>query len=83
MKLQLSQEQSLKITMSQGLSQAISLLQYSSIEILNFLQEQAESNPLIDMDKQERMHNSFLSKIKPADALDFLVSKVKHFPNIY
>lgn len=52
MKVGLFQQQSLKVMMTKELSQAISLLQYSAMEISSFLQEQALQNPLIDF--QER-----------------------------
>ena len=48
MEIGLFQQQSLKLTMSKELSQAISLLQYSSMDIVAFLHEQALQNPLID-----------------------------------
>ncbi|MFC3886600.1 RNA polymerase factor sigma-54 [Bacillus songklensis] len=48
MKVGLFQQQSLKVMMTKELSQAISLLQYSALEISSFLQEQALQNPLID-----------------------------------
>ncbi|MBM7704523.1 RNA polymerase factor sigma-54 [Metabacillus iocasae] len=48
MQIGLFQQQSLRLAMSKELSQAISLLQYSSLEVLAFLQEQALHNPLID-----------------------------------
>ncbi|AQX53276.1 RNA polymerase factor sigma-54 [Priestia flexa] len=48
MEVGLFQQQSLKLSMSKELSQAISLLQYSSLDIASFIQEQAMQNPLID-----------------------------------
>lgn len=53
MRAGLFQHQSLKLTMTKELSQAIALLQYSSLELVTFLQEQALENPLIEMDEYE------------------------------
>ncbi|MGJ7920205.1 RNA polymerase factor sigma-54 [Neobacillus sp. LXY-4] len=43
----LSQQQSLKLSMTQELSQAIALLQYSAIELVDFLENKALENPLL------------------------------------
>lgn len=43
------QQQTLKLTMTQELSQAIALLQYSSQELTNFLESKALENPLITL----------------------------------
>jgi RNA polymerase sigma-54 factor len=52
MKLQagLWQQQTLKLNMTQELSQAITLLQYTSLELNAFLDSKALENPLIDID---------------------------------
>jgi RNA polymerase sigma-54 factor len=47
----LSQQQTLKLTMTQELSQAIALLQYSSIELVDFLENKALENPLLQIKK--------------------------------
>ena len=49
MKIGLIQEQSLKLRMTQELKQAITLLQYSSADLLSYVQELAVENPLIDV----------------------------------
>ncbi|MFD2444668.1 RNA polymerase factor sigma-54 [Bacillus sp. CGMCC 1.16607] len=46
----LFQQQSLKLTMTQELSQAIALLQYSTQELTEFLESKALENPLIQVD---------------------------------
>ena len=56
MEIGLFQQQSLKLTMSKELSQAISLLQYSSMDIVAFLHEQALQNPLIDFSGCPSIH---------------------------
>lgn len=44
------QQQTLKMTMTQELSQAIALLQYSSLELASFLESKALENPLIKLE---------------------------------
>jgi RNA polymerase sigma-54 factor len=46
----LFQQQSLRLTMTQELSQAIALLQYSTQELASFLESKALENPLIQID---------------------------------
>ncbi|MEK5172863.1 RNA polymerase factor sigma-54 [Heyndrickxia sp. FSL W8-0496] len=46
----LYQQQSLKLTMTQELKQAIELLQYSTQELVSFLEEKAIENPLIQLE---------------------------------
>lgn len=50
MKAGLWQQQTLKLTMTQELSQAIALLQYSTQELTSFLEEKAIENPLIKVE---------------------------------
>lgn len=50
MKQGLVQQQTTKLVMTNELRQAISLLQYSSAELDQFLQEQATENPLLSVD---------------------------------
>jgi RNA polymerase sigma-54 factor len=45
----LFQQQTLKLNMTKELTQAIALLQYSSMELVDFLQEQVMENPLIEI----------------------------------
>lgn len=49
MKVGLIQEQSLKLTMTKELQQAITLLQYSTVDLVSYLQEVTLENPLIDL----------------------------------
>jgi RNA polymerase sigma-54 factor len=77
MEMGLIQEQSLKLKMTQELQQAITLLQYSSAELLSYVQELTMENPLIEVkesytapyrqsrgksDKQAFIENSFKDK---------------------
>lgn len=47
----LHQQQELKLIMTPELRQAITILQYSTIDLLHFLREQAAENPLIELDE--------------------------------
>ena len=49
----LFQQQTLKLSMTQELSQAIALLQYSTLELASFLENKAAENPLISLEMQE------------------------------
>lgn len=49
MKMSLIQEQTLKLNMTQELQQAITLLQFSSAELLSYVQELSIENPLIEV----------------------------------
>jgi len=48
MKVGLIQEQSLRLTMTKELQQAITLLQYSTVDLVSYLQEVTLENPLIE-----------------------------------
>lgn len=50
LKAGLWQQQTLKLTMTQELSQAIALLQYSTQELTSFLEEKAMENPLLKIE---------------------------------
>ncbi len=52
MDLGLFQQQTLKLVMTNELRQAITLLQYSAVELQEFVEEQALENPLIDLAEQ-------------------------------
>lgn len=47
----LHQQQELKLMMTPELRQAITILQYSTIDLMHFLREQATENPLIELDE--------------------------------
>ncbi|KIL50628.1 RNA polymerase factor sigma-54 [Jeotgalibacillus soli] len=51
----LLQQQTTNLTMTQGLRQAISLLQYSLNDLSDFIQEQAMDNPLIELHDNARV----------------------------
>lgn len=53
LKAGLYQQQTLKLAMTQELSQAIALLQYTSQELASFLESKATENPLITLESRE------------------------------
>ncbi|PLT29037.1 RNA polymerase factor sigma-54 [Peribacillus deserti] len=58
----LFQQQSLKLSMTQELSQAIALLQYTSQELAAYLEEKAAENPLVSIDSSP--DGSFSDRMK-------------------
>ncbi|NJJ40268.1 RNA polymerase factor sigma-54 [Paenibacillus apii] len=78
----LKQEQTLKLTMTPELRQAIQILQYSSADLMSYLREQANENPVIDLKEydlsmsgassgQERTGKDY-SKSKSENSVDLL-----------
>ena len=53
MGLGLYQEQTLKLVMTPELRQAITILQFSAVDLMTYLQEQALENPVIDLQEAE------------------------------
>lgn len=49
----LIQQQQLKLVMTPELRQSITILQYSAIELIDFLREQANDNPLLELEEPE------------------------------
>ncbi|TGU85033.1 RNA polymerase sigma-54 factor, partial [Mesorhizobium sp. M00.F.Ca.ET.186.01.1.1] len=49
MGLGLYQEQTLKLVMTPELRQAITILQYSAVDLISYLQDQANENPVFDL----------------------------------
>ncbi|WP_281730395.1 hypothetical protein [Metabacillus endolithicus] len=49
----LFQQQVTSLTMTQGLAQAISLLQFSTAELTDFIQEKSLENPLLEMEDHD------------------------------
>ncbi|MCM3412739.1 RNA polymerase factor sigma-54 [Metabacillus litoralis] len=49
----LFQQQVTSLTMTQGLAQAISLLQFSTVELTDFIQERSLENPLLEMEDHD------------------------------
>ncbi|MBM7552039.1 RNA polymerase factor sigma-54 [Thalassobacillus pellis] len=61
MELGLKQRQTMKITMTTKLRQAISLLQYTTVELAEYIQEQSLENPLIECEMNDFSHKNFES----------------------
>lgn len=82
MQFRLQQEQTNKLVMTPELRQAIMLLQYSSVDLMAYLREQANENPLIDLSEIEMSieriskpeEYSFGKSANPVDLLDFVAS---------
>jgi len=64
LKAGLYQQQTLKLAMTQDLSQAIALLQYSSQDLAAFLEEKAADNPLISLETENHESRERKRKIK-------------------
>ncbi|WP_047154322.1 RNA polymerase factor sigma-54 [Aneurinibacillus tyrosinisolvens] len=50
----LYQQQTLKLVMTPELRQAITILQYSAVDLLEFLHEQANENPVLDLSEKQK-----------------------------
>lgn len=61
MELVLHQKQTLQLAMTPELRQAITILQYSTYELYQFIQEQYHENPLIELVEHEQSHLSHKS----------------------
>lgn len=68
----LNLEQSQKLIMTPELRQAIKLLQYNSIELEQFVIEQIEVNPLLEIDKIEPEENIEKSKNEEIDWKEYI-----------
>jgi RNA polymerase sigma-54 factor len=69
MGLGLFQEQTLKLVMTPELRQAITILQYSAIDLVSYLQEQANENPVIDLEAAGEIASAKAEK--PAPEIDW------------
>ncbi|MED4585744.1 RNA polymerase factor sigma-54 [Brevibacillus choshinensis] len=65
MGLGLFQEQTLKLVMTPELRQAITILQYSAIDLISYLQEQANENPVIDLEAPREIATAKAEKPTP------------------
>ncbi|MFS0660967.1 RNA polymerase factor sigma-54 [Niallia alba] len=54
------QQQTMKLSMSQELAQAIELLQYSTLELMEFIENIAMENPLIILESNDKEHKELL-----------------------
>ena len=72
----LTLEQSQKLIMTPELRQAIQLLQYTSLELKDYLEKEMEENPLLEMEKTEEDSQDLdsLRDDKDIDVKEFLES---------
>lgn len=70
MKIGLIQEQTLKVTMTQELQQAVTLLQYSSVDLLSYIQELTLENPLIEV--RENDHSPYQQLLAKSDKQSYI-----------
>lgn len=68
----LSQRQTVKLAITPEIKQSINILQYSSIELIDFLNEQAMENPLIDL--TEAQTDCSIASIKLPDTPNYSLS---------
>lgn len=80
MKMELVQQQALKLNMTQELQQAISLLQYSSAELLSYVQELTIENPLIEV--KESHQSPFRQTRSSSNKQSFIENTVKEETNL-
>src|SRR5690625_5014268 len=64
MRLVMEQKQMLKMVMTTELRQAIELLQFSTYELLQFVQQQAEENPFIEFVENDVSSNIYHKKAR-------------------
>jgi len=69
MGLGLYQEQTLKLVMTPELRQAITILQYSAVDLISYLQEQANENPVFDLEAAGEVASTKAEK--PAPEIDW------------
>ncbi|MEH7237210.1 RNA polymerase factor sigma-54 [Bacillus sp. JJ1562] len=73
----LFQQQSLKLVMTKELTQAITLLQYSTLDLTKFLEEQTLENPLIDVKPTDfgRTKKTKVTKDTYTNPIDYIGKK--------
>ena len=80
MKMDLVQQQGLKLNMTQELQQAISLLQYSSADLLSYVRELTLENPLIEV--KESRQSPFQQSRSSSNKQSFIENTVKEKTNL-
>ncbi|MCA1031538.1 RNA polymerase factor sigma-54 [Bacillus timonensis] len=88
MKAGLFQQQTLKLAMTKELTQAITLLQYSSIELAAFIQQQAIENPIIEI--KDRPYNQRTTRkiikssghVKKENPIDYISIESESIQNV-
>lgn len=83
MKMLLQQRQTMNLVMTTELRQAIALLQYTTYELYEYIQQQELENPLIELvEKEDNTYNGTGKKVNKVessapDPLDFIASNEK------
>src|SRR5699024_7123397 len=79
MKMMMEQKQMMKMVMTQELRQAIELLQLSTYEMFQFIQEKANENPFIELTAKEEQPNFYqrTSTNSDHDAFDPIMNATK------
>lgn len=72
MNFELKIEQSQKLVMTPELHQAITLLQYSSLELADYIQEEITSNPLLEIQEKEESDENGINGKNTADTSETL-----------
>ncbi|MBO1513926.1 RNA polymerase factor sigma-54 [Metabacillus bambusae] len=80
MKIGLIQEQTLKLKMTQELQQAITLLQYSSADLLSYVQELIMENPLIEV--KETYSSPYRKSSSKSDRKTFIENSCEEKPSL-
>ncbi|WP_078392186.1 RNA polymerase factor sigma-54 [Shouchella patagoniensis] len=70
MEIGLYQKQTTNLVMTQELRQAIYLLQYSTMDVCSYLEEQALENPLLELREPARQENDEMSRFAPSMSSD-------------
>ncbi|WP_096156663.1 RNA polymerase factor sigma-54 [Bacillus sp. FJAT-45066] len=74
----LYQMQTLKLAMTQELKQAISLLQYSTIELATYIQEQVLENPLLDLKETFTNTHPIRNRTTSINSNEFSIENVSY-----
>lgn len=78
MKMLIKQKQALKMIMTPELNMAIQLLQFSTYELMQFIQKQSEENPFIELNESHYSNrSSYKSTQQEIDILDFATNNHK------
>ncbi len=77
MNFELKIEQSQKLVMTPELHQAITLLQFSSLELVDYIQEEITTNPLLEIQEKEEGDENGINGKKTAEESDNLEANEK------
>ncbi|MGJ7922054.1 RNA polymerase factor sigma-54 [Neobacillus sp. LXY-4] len=69
--VELNQKQTLNLKLNPELRQSVNILQYSSLELVDYLQQQSVDNPVLEIKEQTRYEEEFNSSKKSAVSSDY------------